>query len=173
MDIIPEGSALWEYLSEAQRQLARDGQTLLDDRELHPSERLSDYSYLVFPYAKLYEGFLKQLFLDIGVIGERDYHSDHFRIGKVLSPHIARWLRKKSAYSLILSRYGAEFSESLWRAWKEGRNLVFHYFPHNIRRLTYEEANALIRMVVETMERAIRTCVPPGRGSMVNIRIKS
>jgi hypothetical protein len=148
-------SALWHYLSSDQRQLAIDGQLLIADREQYPSEHLSDYSYLVFPFAKLYEGFLKQLFLDIGAIPERDYRSDHFRIGKALSPNLARLLGQRSAYAWIARRYSPALATELWTTWKEGRNLIFHYFPHNIRRLTLEEAHRTISTIVETMERAV------------------
>ena len=52
----------------------------------HINEDPTDYSYLVFPYAKLYEGFLKDIFLSAEIISQTEYVSDHFRIGKALSP---------------------------------------------------------------------------------------
>lgn len=148
-------SALWQYLSASQQQLAADGQLLIEDRKKHPSEHLSDYSYLVFPYAKLYEGFLKQLFLDIGAIGEREYASDHFRIGKALSPNLARLLGQKSAYAYISRRHSDGLALRLWNTWKKGRNLVFHYFPHNVRRLSLHEAVTTTQGIVDTMNEAI------------------
>lgn len=148
-------SLLWQYLSITQRQLALDGQLLLADRKNHPNEELSDYSYLVFPFAKLYEGFLKQLFRDLEIISEREYESTHFRLGKVLSPNLIRRLGIKSAYGAVTKRYGPHLSEVLWNTWKQGRNLVFHYFPHNVRRLSLEEATNIIHMIVDTMNEAV------------------
>lgn len=146
---------MWRYLSPEMQRLASDGQLLIDDRKLHPNEHLSDYSYFVFPFAKLYEGFLKQLFRDLGVIDERDFRSDHFRIGKVLSPNLAERLGRKSAWRQIEKRFGADLADRLWYAWKEGRNLVFHYFPHNFRALSFEQAVAAVTLVTQTMNQAV------------------
>ncbi len=158
--MIPQDSPLWEYFSETQRMLARDGQFLLKDRADHPDERLSDYSYLVFPFAKLYEGFLKRLFRDTGIIGDREYQSEHFRLGKVLSPNLVRRLRDRSAYRMIADRYGTELAVTLWQTWKEGRNTVFHYFPHNVRRLNFPEAEAKIVRIIDTMTEAVARMRP-------------
>lgn len=154
--MIQPDSALWQYLSSDQRQLVTDGQLLISDRTMHPSDHLSDYSYLVFPFAKLYEGFLKQLFRDIGAISDRDYQSDHFRIGKALSPNLARLLGNRSAYSWIARRYSPELAATLWTTWKEGRNLIFHYFPHNLRRLSFAEATDTVTKIVTAMDEAVR-----------------
>ncbi len=153
--MIQPNSPLWQYLSPEQRQLDTDGQLLLADCAVHPNEHLSDYSYLVFPFAKLYEGFLKQLFRDIGAITEREYQSDHFRIGKTLSPNLARLLKTRSAYAWIARQYSPELAVSLWTTWKEGRNLIFHYFPHNIRRLTLAEAQHTITTIIAVMEQSV------------------
>src|SRR3989344_133903 len=106
--MIHAGSQLWQYLKPEMRQLAEDGQVLIEDRKLHPDVQLSDYSYLVFPFSKLYEGFLKYLFRDLGIIEERDFRSDHFRIGKVLSPNLAQRLGGRSAWRQIEKRFGRE-----------------------------------------------------------------
>jgi len=158
--MIQPGSLLWQYLSATQQKLASDGRLLVEDRHHHPNEELSDYSYLVFPFAKLYEGFLKQLFRDLTIITEREYESTHFRLGKVLSPNLVRRLGGRSAYGSISRRYGQELADMLWNTWKQGRNLVFHYFPHNVRRLTLEEALQLIEMIVRSMTDAVSRMRP-------------
>ncbi|KKU87379.1 hypothetical protein A3A64_00555 [Candidatus Gottesmanbacteria bacterium RIFCSPLOWO2_01_FULL_48_11] len=153
--MIQEGSELWQYLKSEMRQLAEDGQVLIEDRKLHPDVQLSDYSYLVFPFSKLYEGFLKYLFRDLGIIEERDFRSDHFRIGKVLSPNLAQRLGGHSAWRQIEKRFGRELADRLWHTWKEGRNLLFHFFPHNYRALTQKEAEALVSSIIHTMDEAV------------------
>lgn len=153
--MVQQGSVLWSYLSPEQRVLAGDGDFLIQDSALHKDQEPTDYSYLVFPYAKLYEGFLKDIFLDLGIISERDYSSDHFRIGKALSPNLARRLGRRSAYGHIVERFGKDLATRLWHTWKHGRNLVFHYFPHNYRALTLEQARACVSLLVETMEQAV------------------
>lgn len=160
--MIEEGSRLWQYLSPTQRVLAGDGAFLMVDSERHRDQEPTDYSYLVFPYAKLYEGFLKQLLLDLEIIDTRDYTSDRFRIGKVMSPNLARRLRSRSAYAQIEQRFGANLAQTLWRAWKEGRNLVFHYFPANFRALSHERAKEVITILVNAMSTAVeQTGVQP------------
>lgn len=158
--MIQHSSPLWLYMSDEQRSLASDGFVLLEDRKANPNEKIGDYSYLVFPFAKLYEGFLKQLFRDLRIISDTDYRSDHFRIGKVLSPNLVRRLGKRSAYGQIEERFGKDLADELWHTWKEGRNLVFHYFPHNYRRLTIEESEHLISLITTTMESAVAKTRP-------------
>lgn len=153
--MIEKNSQLWNFFSPQERMLYEDGMFLLMDSKRHTSEEPTDYSYIVFPFAKLYEGFLKDLFLKLGIISERDYRSDHFRIGKVLSPNLIRRLGTRSAFGQLESRYGYELPNLLWHAWKQGRNLVFHYFPHNYRVLTRDEAEQSIRLLIEAMEEGV------------------
>jgi len=154
--MIEKDSPLWNFFSPQERMLYEDGMFLLADSKIHTSEEPTDYSYIVFPFAKLYEGFLKDYFLTLHIISQRDYRSDHFRIGKVLSPNLMRRLGERSAYGQLLNRYGPELPTLLWKAWKEGRNLVFHYFPHNFRVLKREEAETSIQLLLEVMEEAVR-----------------
>lgn len=158
--MIQRNSPLWEYMSETQRLLCVDGELLLEDRKNHPNEHLSDYSYLVFPYAKLYEGFLKRLFLDLGIITDREYQSQHFRLGKVLSPNLMALLRKRSAFGNIRRRFGEELAYTLWNTWKQGRNMVFHYYPHNVQRLSFSEAVQTIDLLTDTMAQAVTLTHP-------------
>lgn len=153
--MIARGSELWQYLSEPQKDLYTVGTFLIEDRRLHPHKELSDYSYLVFPFAKLYEGFLKQLFLDLGIITKEEYEGDHFRIGKALSPTLAKRLKKKSAYRQLQVHYKHELADELWMNWKKGRNQVFHYFPHNLRALTENEAIKTVQHIITAMHNAV------------------
>jgi len=153
--MITKGSRLWNYLSSSQQALVGDGMFLLDDSARHANTTLTDYSYLVFPFAKLYEGFLKQLFLDLGIMTEREYKSDHYRVGKTLSPNLVGRLRARSAYGQIASKYNWDLADQLWQTWRNGRNLVFHYFPHNLRALSLAQATELIERICETMEAAV------------------
>ncbi|MBI4066547.1 hypothetical protein HY411_02415 [Candidatus Gottesmanbacteria bacterium] len=154
--MIPQGSILWHYLSADERALVDDGAFLVSDSARHADQEPTDYSYLVFPFAKLYEGFLKDLFLDLGIISQREYYSNHYRIGKALSPNLVRRLGPRSAYGQLTKRFGDELAASLWHAWKEGRNLVFHYYPHNLKALTRTGAMELVTMIVGAMEEAVR-----------------
>ena len=138
------------------RALLRDGEFLVEDSLRHHDAPPTDFSYIVFPFAKLFEGFLKKSFLDADIITEKEYKSDHFRIGKVLSPNLVRRLGTSSAYQQISDRYGKELAARIWHTWKEGRNLVFHYFPHNIRSLTRQEAIEMASTITNTMTEIVR-----------------
>lgn len=156
---IDKNSFFWQYLSEGQRGLINGGIYLLEDTKNHPDVRITDYSYLVFPFAKAYEGFLKKLFLDLRFISPKDYESDHFRIGKALNPHLEKRLRRWSIYDKIMRHCGGkELADSLWLVWKKGRNLVFHYFPHNLKALSLAEAEDIIESMLTVMERGVREC---------------
>ncbi len=151
-----KNSSWWKYLSEPQQNLISQAFYLLEDSKRHPLlNDVSDYSYLVFPVAKAYEGFLKKLFLDMNLIKKWQYESDHFRIGKALSPNLARKLGKNSIYEQLVSRGWQSLADKLWNCWKQGRNLVFHYFPHNFRALTREEAETLMNQLIKVMEEAV------------------
>jgi len=146
---------IWSKLSEEQRILADDGAFLLAESLVHKNAEPTDYSYLVFPFAKLYEGFLKDAFLHLGVIDRIDYASNRFRIGRVLNPNITKLLRGKSVYAQLKNRYGEKLPDRLWNAWKQGRNLVFHYFPSHVQILTRDQAVATIELIIGAMRELI------------------
>ena len=51
----------WDYLEEDLQELLRESTLLLDKVEKW-EKTFHDYSFIVFPAAKAYEGFLKKLF---------------------------------------------------------------------------------------------------------------
>jgi hypothetical protein len=143
---------LWGYLSQTQKDLINEGQYLMNEVIQDHAYRFKDYSFLIFPFAKSYEGFLKQLFKDVGFMSHLDYISDHLRLGKLLSPHLVAKLGEKSLYEKIRVNGSRELAETIWKTWKLGRNEIFHYFPHNIRAVTFDEANRTVSNILETME---------------------
>lgn len=162
---VDKTSFFWQYLSEGQKGLIEEGLFLLDHSTTDTTNHhIRDYSYLVFPFAKAYEGFLKQLFLDMGFITLHDYHSEHFRIGMALNPYLEKRLRFRSVYDkLVLHCSGYASADAMWDIWKRGRNLVFHYFPHNVRALSLDEARSLIQEILLVMEHALQACKIPNR----------
>lgn len=132
--------------------LIEDVETVL--KKLKDVDHISDYSFLVAPVAKAYEGFLKDYFLKIGIINDDDYQSDHFRVGKTLNPSLR--YKRFSIYQKLanLHKNGEELAEILWTAWKFGRNEIFHYFPQAIKNLSRQEAEDRIQMVLEAIIKA-------------------
>jgi len=162
MQLVARNSVLWEYLTPEQQGLIQDGELLLTQAHKMP-RGVSDFSYLVFPFSKAYEGFLKKLFLDMGLMRPEDYYGEDIRIGRILNPHFMK--ENGSVYNRVCRRGNENgenlVAEKLWSTWKKGRNLVFHYFPHNFRRLAFDEAKRLIEDIVEAMTFAMEKCDLP------------
>ncbi len=146
--------AFWGYLSQTQKDLILEGDYLMNDIIRHQNYQFKDYSFLIFPYAKAYEGYLKQLFKDIDFISHLDYISDHLRLGKLMSPNLMGRLGERSLYKKIQEKISVELADKIWQTWKIGRNQVFHYFPHNIKAVSFEEAEKIINAIIQTMEEA-------------------
>lgn len=144
---------VWHYFSTTQKDLIQEGNYLMTITE-EKKFKFKDFSFLVFPYAKAYEGYLKQLFLDVGFMTHLDYISDHFRIGKFLSPHLIQRLGDRSIYTQIIKNASEEVASEIWEMWKRGRNEVFHYYPHNIKRLTFDDARIMNEDILHVMIRS-------------------
>jgi len=141
-----------QYLSQHQQELLNDTQIILKRLELH--DGISDYSFLVSPVAKLYEGFLKDFFLRINIISEVEYDSDRFRVGKTLNPSL-RYKRFSVFQKLAdYDESGEELAEKLWDAWKFGRNEIFHYFPGSYKNLNKQEAEERIDLLLKAIIQA-------------------
>jgi hypothetical protein len=127
----------------------------LYDREERMLSSFSDYSFIVFPIAKAYEGFLKQYLFDLGLIDARTYADKRFRIGRALNPDVNP--KRQDEYWVfddIKKICGEELAIAMWKTWLECRNQVFHYFPHNEKRLSLGEAASRISLVLGTIEHA-------------------
>ncbi|MGI5840760.1 MAG: hypothetical protein ACOX6N_00855 [Patescibacteria group bacterium] len=136
------------YLSPQQKDLITDLDTV---NKLLKQNHISDYSFLVAPAAKAYEGYLKDFFLKIGIIDRSSYESDRFRVGKTLNPSL-RYKRFSIFQKLTdLHEKGEELAEILWDAWKFGRNEILHYFPHNLKSLNKQEADERIALILSAI----------------------
>jgi hypothetical protein len=92
------------------------------------------------------------------LIREDEYYSDDIRIGRILNPKYIQ--EHRSVYRDLCSfeSGGNNFSNRLWDVWKKGRNEVFHYFPHNFKRLSFEESLSIIKDIVAVMTYAVEKC---------------
>lgn len=118
-----------------------------------------DYSFIVFPAAKAYEGFLKKLFLDLNFITEEDYYGKHFRIGKALNPSLPKELRREGVYDKIVQNcQGKNLAEHLWEAWRLSRNLTFHWFPNEKNAITLTEAGERVNMIISVIDESFKEC---------------
>ena len=103
--------------------------------------------------AKAYEGFLKDYFLEMGLISQANYEDRRFRMGKALNPDIHPDRRHDDwVYDKVARACGPTLARQSWNTWLECRNQVFHYFPHNEKRLSLAQAGAYLEMIAQTME---------------------
>jgi hypothetical protein len=122
--------------------------------------KFHDYSFIVFPAAKAYEGFLKKLFFDLGFITENDYSGKRFRIGKALNPDLPKEIRNDDwVYEKIVTYCGgSELADKLWDTWRISRNLVFHWFPNEKNALTLPEAQSRLSQIIDAIDSAFKEC---------------
>ncbi len=136
------------YLKNDQDQLIDDVENVLKYLQ---ENHINDYSFIVAPAAKAYEGYLKDFFFDLHIIDENSYHSDRFRVGKTLNPSL-RYKRYSIFKKLAdLHDNGEQLAEKLWSAWKQGRNEIFHYFPGNVKKLSKIEAEDRITLILKAI----------------------
>lgn len=128
----------------------------LYDREVSVQSALYDYSFIVFPASKAYEGFLKHFFFSQGLISKKTYEGKRFRIGRALNPDIhpngqdEYWL-----YDDLSKKCGREVAFEMWDTWLICRNQVFHFFPLKKATLTLAEANTRLEKIFSIIRVAI------------------
>ncbi len=139
------------YLIRTIKSVKEDGKS--SDQKFH------DYSFVVFPASKAYEGFLKKFFLDLGFIGQDDYFGKRFRVGKALNPALGKKYRKESVY-VKLANYcgGVELADRLWDTWKTCRNLLFHWFPKEKKAISFEDSIKCVIKITSSIDAAFREC---------------
>lgn len=148
----------WSYLPEDQKDLLIQSLTLLE-REKDQKTTFHDYSFIVFPAAKAYEGFLKKLFWDLGFINEQEYKSDRFRIGKALNPNLEKHLRIESIYDKLIGFcQDRRLPDFLWQTWKQSRNSLFHWWPKEENFIDLALAEEKLNMIVQAIDKAFEEC---------------
>lgn len=157
-----ENVPAFNYLEDWQQQLVRLAFTLWQ-REKDSETHFLDYSFIVFPMAKAYEGFLKSFFLDLEFITEAAYKSRRFRIGRALNPDVRMDHRDENwVYDDVVRACGPEVARDLWEAWLTCRNRIFHYFPGQNDRLTHEQAGRYLEQVFTVIQAAV-SCQSGGK----------
>lgn len=159
MDIPLEKKIWWEFLEKDLQGLLREASLLIEKVSLW-DEKFHDYSFIVFPAAKAYEGFLKRIFLERGFISEEDYYGKRFRVGKALNPSLEKRIRaKESVYDKITQFCGGkDLADKMWRTWKVCRNLLFHWFPNEKNAISFDQSKEKVYLIIETIDAAFKDC---------------
>jgi len=153
MEVNLKGKPWYDYLEEDLRELLAEAFELIEKvPDWH--DGFHDYSFIVFPAAKAYEGYLKKLFLDLGFIERDDYYGKRFRIGMALNPQLEEKYRAiESVYDRIEEHTKTkDLGDMLWETWKNCRNLVFHWFPDEKRAISFDEAKDRVGLVVAAID---------------------
>ncbi len=144
------------FLDEDQRQLVLVSEYLYE-REERLNSRIADYSFIVFPMAKAYEGFLKEYLHSLKILPKQNYDDRKFRIGRALNPDISEkhknewWL-----YDDLIRACDDKTARELWDAWVECRNHVFHFFSDQKEELSLSVAQKRLVQLSNAMDQAMQ-----------------
>jgi type I restriction-modification system DNA methylase subunit len=69
-----------------------------------------------------------------------------------MSPNLIGKLGPDSLYLKIKNQYSQELADKIWNIWKNGRNQIFHYFPHNTKAINFSESRGICLNIIRTME---------------------
>ena len=116
---------------------------------------LSDYSCMVLPLAKAYEGVLKKILVRAGFINEADLQENpDISISRYFNPvgnnAIFRALKDQARDKTI--------PHVIYSTYQECRNLILHYDPYRDNRLkTIEDAEFYERRISDAIKKAYET----------------
>jgi hypothetical protein len=149
-------------LPKPQQELFKQSIFLINDAHSHKLV-YTDYSYIIMPASKSYEGFIKDLLLKLKLITQNQHSSKRFRVGKALNPQLESNPRyKREALYNELSQFCSDqkFADSLWNTWIECRNKIFHYFPTEVRLLDLSEAEQRVTDILQVVMQSYSQCNP-------------
>ncbi len=144
------------YMNDEERDLVKVSFDLVLEFETK-TDKFDDFSFLVFPLAKAYEGFLKKWLFDLGLIEQKTYESRYFRIGRSLNPDISEGQKDEYwVYDNVSNMCSENTAKYLWDAWTLCRNKVFHCFYKSCNQLDFFEAKDKIVMLILAMQNAMK-----------------
>lgn len=153
MQIIQQDS-WFQYLDPWQKNLVKTSFHLSE--QFNNDNYINDFSFVVFPMAKAYEGFLKKILLDLQLINHKVYYGRRFRIGRALNPDVSPNQRDQWWLFDDLSRiFNQDLAREIWQTWLECRNHVFHFFPNGEKVLSLGEATACLNKMQEVMKQTV------------------
>ena len=143
----------FKNLTHQQKELLQQSLFLLEDMKQH-KRQFFDYSFIVMPAAKAYEGFIKDVLLRLKLISQNQYSGTRFRVGKSLNPELENIprLKKEALYNELTQIFGNnEVPKLMWETWRVCRNQIFHYFPRKIQAISLAQAEIRVRQVIKTI----------------------
>ncbi len=147
----PTGEKWYQGLGPQLRPLALQSLQLLEREKKSPGT-FSDYQFIVFPFAKAYEVYLKDLLFQAQIIDQRTYNNKYFSIGRALNPDVRLEQRDQNwYYDDLIELTDEKVARYLWDTWLE-RNRLIHLYPGEEKALTLEEAEAQINHFIRAID---------------------
>lgn len=145
----------YQFLTPWQRQLVETTAKLIDQHR--DNSNMVDYSFIVFPMSKAYEGFLKKFLYDLNLIDKKTYEGRRFRIGRALNPDVVKHQRDQYwLYDDVERICSEQTARDLWLAWLHCRNRVFHFFPKDKGLLNLDQALGKVKKIADAMSAAVK-----------------
>jgi hypothetical protein len=116
---------------------------------------LSDYSFIVFPFAKAYEGILKKILVEANLIKEADLLEDPtLPIGNYFNP-----VGNNAIFNSLKDRTRDKaIPFVIYSTYQECRNQIMHYDSYRDNRIkSIEEARFYIYRIDDAIEKAYKT----------------
>lgn len=133
-------------------------------REERLQSSYESYSFVVFPMAKAYEGFIKTYLHSVGILPRPGYSEYKFRIGRALNPDISE--HRKNEWWLFddLERAcGLATARALWEAWIQCRNKIFHFYFDDEIPMPLPVAKKKILQISQAMDLAMSCLAENGK----------
>lgn len=149
-----------KFVGEELIDLYEDTRKLFDEFETNAKNsligaNLSDYSFLVLPMAKVYEGVLKRVLVDASIIKEEELlKNPALNVGAYYNPvgnkNIFNHLKDKGRDKVI--------PYTIYSTYQECRNMIFHYDHYRDNRLTtLDDAQFYVRRIEHAIDKAYET----------------
>jgi hypothetical protein len=149
-------------LSPPQKELLQQSFYLLDDAS-SSEKTFYDYSFIVMPASKAFEGFVKDILYSQSLITKKRYLGSRFRVGKALNPNLARDNPGgfENLYDDLTKLTNSEdIPHKLWDTWRQCRNQVFHYFAKREKRITMFDAKHRLQQILHAINDTVHLLIP-------------
>lgn len=125
----------------------------------HYGTGLYDYSFVVLPMAKAYEGFLKKILVKIELVTELElFQNPDISINKYFNP-----IGNNSIFNSLRDKVrDRAIPHLIYTTYQECRNQILHYDPYgNTKLATVEDASFFLRRIEDAIVKAYDTFEEP------------
>jgi hypothetical protein len=145
-----------EFVGDDLFNLFQDSKYLLVKAQEPPFAQVSDYSYIVLPAAKAYEGVLKKILVNAGLVSEQTIlEKPELSLNSYFNPvgneGIFNSLKDKARDKAI--------PHIIYSTYQECRNQIFHHDSYRDSKITLEDADFYIRRIDDAISKAYKTFV--------------